>query len=373
MIAPDFEVQQGNRTFLDGLWDQRTFRVLVTAIILVVVLAFLRSAHETLTLFLFAILFAYFLEPLVRMLEKPLRGRGKAILIVYTVLIGVLTGVGLIAGPSIGDEARQFTGSLPSLLEKLSSGELIQKFGQAHHLKPTVVAQAQSYLVNHREDILGYGKVLGAKIAEPFKHIWWVILIPILSLFFLRQGNEIATAAVALGRSTTEQDIIKGLLDDVNVMLGSYIRAQITLASLTLVAYTLVLSLLGAPYAFILGPIAGFLEFIPVVGPAIGSVSIIVISVLAGYSHVLWLFIFLALWRLTQDYVSAPRIMGRSLEINPLLQIFAVLSGGEIAGVVGALIAVPVAATLRILARRLHRRQEAAGVSGAAVKALGTP
>lgn len=373
MTTPNFEVQQDRHTFLDGLWDQRTFRVLVTITVFVVVLEFLKSARETLTLFLFAILFAYFLEPLVRMLEKPVRGRGKAILIVYAVLIGVLVVVGFIAGPSIGDEGRQLTGSLPSLLELLSSGKLIQKFGQAHHIKPTVLAQAQSFLANHREDILGYGKVIGSKIAEPFKHIWWLVLIPILSLFFLRQGNEMAVAAVAFGRSAPERDVIQGLINDVNTMLGSYIRAQITLASLTLVTYTLVLSLMGAPYAFILGPVAGFLEFIPVVGPAIGALAIIVISVLTGYPHVVWLFIFLALWRLTQDYVSAPRIMGKSLEINPLLQIFSVLAGGEIAGVVGALIAVPVAATLRIFARRLRRQQEAAGVSEAGVKTLGTP
>ena len=86
--------------------------------------------------------------------------------------------------------------------------------------------------------------------------------------------------------------------------------------------------------------------------------SIVVIAVLAGYDHVGWLVLFLGLWRLAQDYVSAPRIMGRSLEINPLLQIFAVLAGGEIAGVVGALIAVPVAATLRIFARRFRRALE---------------
>ena len=372
MAAQNFEPQQGEHTFLDGLWDQRTFRILVTISVFVVVLEFLKSARETLTLFLFAILFAYFLEPLVRMLEKPARGRGKAILIVYLVLIGVLVGIGFIAGPSIGDESRQLTGSLPLLLERLSSGELITRFGQAHHLKPTVVAQAQGFLTSHREDILGYGKTLGSRIAEPFTHIWWLILIPILSLFFLRQGNEMAMAAVALGRSTPERDVIRGLIDDVITMLGSYIRAQIILAGLTLVTYTLVLSLMGAPYSFILGPIAGFLEFIPVVGPAVGAIAIIVISVLSGYSHILWLFLFLALWRLTQDYVSAPRIMGRSLEINPLLQIFAVLAGGEIAGVVGALIAVPVAATLRIFARRLRRKQQAAGVPGGELNALGS-
>jgi predicted PurR-regulated permease PerM len=141
-----------------------------------------------------------------------------------------------------------------------------------------------------------------------------------------------------------------------HVMLGSYIRAQIILALLTLTAYTLFLSLTGAPYAFILGPMGGALEFIPVVGPAIGAVTIFVIALLAGYPHMIWLFLYLGTWRVIQDYVNAPRIMGRRVEINPLLQIFAVLVGGEVGGVVGALVAVPVVATLRILAQHIHDR-----------------
>ena len=351
---PSPAAPEENRIFLFQLWDPRTARVLFTTLLFFIVLAFFRAARETLTLFLFAVLFAYFLEPLVSRLERPLRGRGKAILVVYAALIGVLVALGFVAGPPIGEESKQLTVSLPSLLDRLGSGELVSSFGRAHHLKPANVNQIQGFLTSHRGDILGYGRVIGSKIAEPAQHIWWLILIPILSLFFLRQGKEITASVVDLGRSVPEQDMISGLLSDVNVMIGSYIQAQITLASLTLIAYTLVLSILDAPYAFILGPLAGFLEFIPVVGPAVAAVSVLAISTLAGYSHVLWLVLFLALWRLTQDYVTAPRIMGRTLEINPLLQIFSVLAGGEIAGVVGALIAVPVAATIRIFARRFR-------------------
>ncbi len=345
-------------TFLDQLWDVGTARVLTTILGYAVLLLFFKAARETLTLFLFAILFAYFLEPLVAKLVRPLRGRGKAILVVYTALLGVLIGLGFLVGPPIGEESKQLTVSLPSLLDRVASGELVQNFGRAHNLRPAVVAQAQEFLVNHRGDILGYSKIIGSKLASPIQHVWWLILIPILSLFFLKQGAEIAQGTVAMGRSPFEKQTIAGLLGDVNVMLGSYIRAQIILAVLTLVAFTVVLSILQVPYAFILSPIAGFLEFIPVVGPAVAAVSIVIIAVLAGFSHVLWLVIFLGAWRLAQDYISAPRIMGKSLEINPLLQIFAVLAGGEIAGVVGALIAVPVAATLRIFARRLQRTQQ---------------
>jgi predicted PurR-regulated permease PerM len=194
---------------------------------------------------------------------------------------------------------------------------------------------------------------LGEKLAEPAQHIWWLILIPILSLFFLKDGLSIANGMIDLGRTPEEKKTIRGIVGDINVMLGSYIRAQLILASLTVVSYTLVLSLMRVPYAFILGPLAGLFEFVPVVGPALSSVIVFVIAILTSYPHMIWLFLFLGLWRLVQDYVNAPRIMGKSLEISPLVQIFGVLSGGEIAGVVGALISVPAIAILRILWRRL--------------------
>ena len=348
--APSSAPTQGN--FLTDLWDAKTARVLFTALLFVVFIGFLRGARDTLTLFLFAILFAYFLAPPVGKLEHPLRGRGKAILVVYLILGAVLAGVGFLIGPKIADEAKDLTASLPSLLNRLGSGQMLMQFGEKHHWNDARIHQIQAFLATHRSNLLDYGKAFAAKLAQPVQKIWWLILIPILSLFFLNDGEGIAKSAVALGRTPNEKSLIGGLLNDVNVMLGSYIRSQVILAGMTLVAYTLVLSLMRVPYAFILGPVAGFLEFIPVVGPAIAAVSVLLIAVLAGYPHAVWLVLFLGIWRLTQDYVNAPRIMGKSLEINPLLQIFSVLAGAEIAGVVGALVSVPVVAILRIIGRR---------------------
>lgn len=356
--VPPSSPARGN--FLTDLWDPKTARVLFTALLFAIFLGFLRGARETLTLFLFAILFAYFLAPPVGKLEGPLHGRGRAILVVYLILGIILAGLGFLIGPKIAEEAKDLTASLPSLLDRLGSGQLITEFGQEHHWNSSRIHQIQAFLTSHRANMLDYGKAVGAKLAEPAQKIWWLILIPILSLFFLNDGEGIAKSAVSMGRSTQEKGLIHGLLNDVNVMLGSYIRSQVILAGMTLIAYTLVLSLLRVPYAFILGPVAGFLEFIPVVGPAIAAVSVLLIAVLAGYSHAVWLVVFLGIWRLLQDYVNAPRIMGKSLEINPLLQIFSVLAGAEIAGVVGALVSVPVVAILRIIGRRAIAHEEAA-------------
>ena len=345
------------------VWDPKTARVLSTALVFVLVLAFLHEARETLTLFLFAILFAYFVAPLVARFEGPLHGRAKAIGAVYLLLIAILVVAGLLIGPKVTGESRSLATSLPSLLDKMGSGQLVAEVGKKHGWTADRQNQIQSFFQSHRDQLLNYGKVFGSKLASPAQHIWWLILIPILSLFFLKDGEEIASGLVSFGNSTDEKRTLQGVVSDVNVMLGSYIRAQLILASLTLVAYTVALSVLRVPYAFILGPLAGFFEFVPVVGPAVAAVSVLVIAILTSYPHLLLLFLFLGIWRLLQDYVNGPRIMGKSLEISPLVQIFAVLAGGEIGGVVGALISVPVVAILRILWRRM-RTQE--GVSASA-------
>lgn len=336
------------------LWHWTTARVLYTATIYLLILYLVRAARETLTLFLFAILFAYFLVPLVGRLQGPLKGRGKAILAVYVLLAAVLTGVGFLVGPGISREARDLATSLPTLLNRLASGELVQSFGQHHNWTPARVDQLQGLLTTHKNEILGYGKTLAGKVAAPATHIWWLILIPILTLFFLKQGQEMAGSIASFATDPGDRTVVDDLFADINVMLGSYIRSQIILASLTLVAYTVVLAIMRVPYALVLGPLAGFLEFIPVVGPAIAAVSVFVIAILAGYPHAGMLILFPSAWRLVQDYVNAPRIMGKSLEIDPLVQIFAVLAGGEVGGIVGALVSVPVVAILRILWRRMH-------------------
>jgi predicted PurR-regulated permease PerM len=343
---------------LSKLWDPRTARVLFTILIFAIVVLFLRATADTLTLFLLAILFAYFVDPLVTKIQGPLRGRIKAIAVVYLFLIVLLIGLGLLIGPKVADEGKSLAATLPSLLSRLSSGDLVRQVGQNHGLSPERQAQIQAFFEDHKDVLPGYARAVGEKLAEPASHIWWLILIPILSLFFLKDGESMADQLISLGRVSKERATLAGIVSDVNIMLGSYIRSQLILSALTLVAYTLVLSLMGVPYSFILGPLAGVFEFVPVVGPAAAAVAVFGIGVLTGYPHLFWLFVFLGAWRLIQDYVSAPKIMGESLEISPLVQIFAVLAGGEMAGVLGALISVPVVAILRILWRRISSHED---------------
>ncbi len=142
------------------------------------------------------------------------------------------------------------------------------------------------------------------------------------------------------------------MLSDLNQMLAHFIRAQLILAALSLVIYVSFMSAMEVPYALVLGTAGGMLEFIPVVGPLVAAAMIMSASLLLGYPHWLILLIFLAAWRMVQDYVVSPRIMGKSMELHPLGAIFGVLAGGEIAGVLGIYLSIPVMASLRIVWRR---------------------
>lgn len=358
---------------ISNFWDAKTARVLSTLFLSILVLAFLHGARETLTLFLFAILFAYFVEPLVGFLSRRLHGRIKAIIVSYLLIGGVLTGLGFLLGPRIANEGRSLLQSLPAIADRVASGQFILSMSQSEGWSHAHALQIQGFFISHRNVILGYGETVISRLEAPLTHAWWIILIPILSVFFLKDAPTIAQGLVGLGTDRGGRKVLDTVVSDVHTMLGSYIRAQMILAALTAVVLTVVIGLMRTPFAFVLGPLAGLFEFIPVVGPAIACALIFGIAVVVGYNHLLALFLVLGTWRIIQDYVNAPRIMGRSLEISPLAEIFAVLAGGEIGGVVGALISVPVLATLRILWQRLNVTSKTGAASDAAERSAALP
>ncbi|HXF14041.1 MAG TPA: AI-2E family transporter [Terriglobales bacterium] len=152
-------------------------------------------------------------------------------------------------------------------------------------------------------------------------------------------------------------------------LLAHFIRAQLILAALSWAAYVSVLSLLRVPYAVVLGTLGGVMEFIPIIGPLVAAVAILGVGFLANYSHLILLAIFLGGWRLIQDYFNSPRIMGGKLKLHPLAAIFAVLVGGEIAGVIGVYLSIPIMAALRILWKRWSAYSEPTPASASVIAA----
>src|SRR5579864_2932190 len=193
---------------------------------------------------------------------------------------------------------------------------------------------------------------VGIHVAEVAKQAWLLIVVPILAIFFLKDGRGFSEVALSMVQSRPQREFLQDVLTDLNQMLAQFIRAQLELAALSLVVYISFLSATRVPYALVLGTAGGMMEFIPVVGPLVAGVVILVVALLMSYPHWLMLLAFLIGWRLIQDYVVSPRIMGQSMELHPLAAIFGVLAGAEIAGVLGVYLSIPVMASLRIVWRR---------------------
>ena len=339
--------------------DRRTVSVLITILLFAAAGAFIYGTRRVLIIFVLAILFAYLLEPLVSRLEMwsaVSRGsRALAILEVYAILCGAIAIVFTLVGPLILDEARSLAQALPELFQKVSSGQIVIQIGSTHGLSRSTQLWLQQYLASHRDAILGSVSFVGARVAALFANAIWVVLIPILAVFFLKDGRTITDKLLEMFDRRQQKRFLTGITDDLSEMLAHYIRMQLVLAGLSMTAYIVVLSLLGVPYGAAVGAIAGGLEFIPVVGPLVGAVAIVGVAFLANYHHVLIVAAFLGIWRIVQDYVTTPRLMGRKLQLHPLAVIFAVLVGGEIGGVMGVYLSIPVAAALRIVWRRWQR------------------
>src|SRR5450631_3967509 len=316
-----------------SLIDLRTTRVLFTALLFVLALGFLYVAHYTLMAFLFAVFFAYLVDPAVSRLDRLTRGRGRAIAAIYIILIVLLATFFFFVGPKIAHQAQRLRASLPTVLDKVRSGEIAQDIGQQHGWSRETREQLQAFLANHSDTLAYVAQRAGIRLAEAAQESWLLIVVPILAAFFLKDGRAFSHVLLGLVHARPQREFLEGVLNDLNQMLAHFIRAQLTLAAFSLVMYSAFLGIMGVDYWLVLGTLGGVLEFVPVVGPLAGALVIVTVALLMSYKHWLILIIFLGIWRLVQDYVSSPRIMGESMELHPLAAIFGVMAGGEVAGI----------------------------------------
>ena len=335
-----------------ALFDTRTARILFTALVFTLALGFLYVARRTLIAFLFAIFFAYLMDPAVSRLEKLLRGRGRAIALIYALLLTALGVFLFFVGPRITHQAAHLGEQLPDLLKKVSTGTIAQEFGQEHGWSSPTRQRLQQLLVQNGDSITEAAKDVGLWAAHEAKQAWIILLVPLLAIFFLKDGKAFSDVLLKVVQSRPQRDFLQGVLADMNQMLAQFIRAQLTLAALSMVVYLAFLALMKVPYALMLGTVGGVMEFIPVVGPLVAGLVMLSVAALTNYPYWALLLIFLVVWRMVQDYVISPRIMGTSMELHPLAALFGVLAGGEIAGVLGVYLSIPVMATLRIVWRR---------------------
>jgi predicted PurR-regulated permease PerM len=338
--------------------DPRAARAAWTVFLLALCVATAYLIRETLVVFMIALLFAYLLMPLVGLVERftPRQvSPSIALAIVFLLLIGALIALALTLGSRFVDEANSLASRLPDLLR---NRDWIDKIPLPSWLEPArarISGTIQTELNSGGQQFLPYLKSIGGQILSGARYVVYVVLIPILAFFFLKDGSAMRVSAVDSLFEPERRPMVENILEDINRLLGEYIRALVLLGCSSFVINALFLGISGAPYAVLLSAFAGVGEFLPVVGPAGAALLILLVTGLAGYDHLLLYVIFWILFRMFQDYVMSPYLMGRGVKLNPMLVLFGVLAGDQIAGVLGMFFSVPVIATLRVIFVRLQR------------------
>ncbi len=357
---------------MEASWPQTraVLRVILIVLTVAVTLWIIVKLTGVILLLILSIFFAYFVAPLVEFLSRPIRIAGRkfavpralAIVLSYLILIAaIVIGIYVLA-PRLGSQFPEFAQQARAYW--IALGTKMQswvEYFRSHQMPGPLLDAINGAIPSVIERVSQTVSEVLASIAGWVIYIPWLVLIPILSFFFLKDAETFRRSALQMlprGRWRWRGD---EFFQDINSTLAAYIRAQLTACLFIGVVCALGFTLLGLPSPLVLGIIAGVCEFVPLLGPLLVAMLAAVAAVLHGglFSAFLVL-LFLAVLRVAQDYFVYPRLIGQGIHLHPLAVILAILSGAELAGVAGIFLAIPVVAILTVSYRHWleHRGSE---------------
>jgi predicted PurR-regulated permease PerM len=351
----DLQVPPGPALVVVPRWVQ-----LVTLPLAILALwALARAAGTVLLVFGAAAIIALILNPGVAALQRRRLPRGLAIPVIYLGVFGVLIGVGVMLANPISDQVSRFQRDVPGLIASANQrlADVQSSFDdKGIHIEikrqgETALQTLQEKVIGGTGDVVSFGGDLLKRVVAASLGL---ILIFVLSVYMLVYGERIGAQVRAVmppGDGTPEDDYPTR----VQAAVAGYVRGQVLFsvamgcgAGLGLYVFGL-LGIFpdGRTYAFAFGVFFGLMELVPFVGPILGALPPVLVALFQDPLTAVWVALLFTALQQLEGHLVAPQIFGHALRINPLLVIFALLFGGQVYGLVGALLSLPIAAVLR--------------------------
>jgi predicted PurR-regulated permease PerM len=321
--------------------------------------ALAKAAGKVLLLFIVAGLIALILNPAVAFVQRGRMPRGLAVLVVYVAFFVSLAGIGLLLANPISNQVRTFTNNLPKIVneanKKIASfeGELNQNGIHVHLVKPgkTALQSIQAKVAKSASKFVSFG---GALLTEIANAIFNLVLIFVLSVYMLLYGRQIGALVRRVmppGDGTKADDY--PLL--VQRAVSRYVGGQLLFSGIMGASAGLSLYLFGvlgifpdgSKYALAFGVFYGVMELVPYIGPILGAAPPVAVALFTNPITAVWVVLLFVGLQQLEGHVVAPQLFGHTLRINPLLVIFALLTGLEVNGIFGALVALPILSVVR--------------------------
>ncbi|NLT73118.1 MAG: AI-2E family transporter [Chloroflexi bacterium] len=342
-------------------------RALLIALVMAIIWAVLREGAAALVPFFIGAILVYILIPPVQFLQDraPRKIRGKrvartlAIILVYLVVFGLLGGLLSYVVPELITQTQQLVSTVPKLAENLS-GRI--SFDVDALLERIPLAIRSSVEEGVQTTIRAVGDALQTGIEKTVQTVWatvsFIVGMAIVPIWVFLVLSNLAGAQRTFNRMippAARGDVhnIVGIIDS---LASAYLRGQLILCLVIAAASTILLAALGVPQALLLGTLAGAFEVIPNLGPFIGAIPAVVVTLLVDPIKAVWVALGFVVIQQVENAFLVPRISGRAVRFHPAIVIVLVLVGSEVAGLWGMLLAVPLAAMLRDVARYLYLR-----------------
>lgn len=332
--------------------------MLIVILFLAIVYIFRNVLLAALSPILWAVIFAYLLNPIVHKLMEFKISRLWSVVIIYISIFSIIVLFSFTITPRITKEAKSFIEILPVYTNKafIFINRLYDRYILSmNNLPPEFIGvevALKEYLQNFQVYIIDLFRQITTKTLNIFSNIVSIVLIPIYTFYFLKDTQFF--------RRKVLKSIPKGIRDqvinisrDIDNLLSRFIRGQLIIAMIVGVLSIIALVVLKVQFAFLIGTIAGVTNIIPYFGPIIGAIPAIIVALLDEPMKAIWVIIAFFIIQQTESAILSPKIVGESVGLHPVFVILVLLIGGELFGVIGLIFAIPIAASIKIILNHL--------------------
>jgi predicted PurR-regulated permease PerM len=337
----------------EALTTRQIARILFTTAGFLVVLYLLVQIRGTLLLLATAIFLAVALGPAVDFVSRGKLPRAAAILLVYVLIFCVFSGVLALIVPPVVNGATGLSRDVPSYIDDLRQNEAIREFDDKYDVTTKLRDEARKLPAKLGDAAGALQSIAAGAVNAAFQ----LLTILTMTFFLLLDGKRISNFLITrFGRHREER--MRGVAERMYKSTSGYVAGALTITSINGILTFIVLSLLGVPFAVPLAVMMSFFGLIPLVGATIGGVLILLVTLFTDFPSATIIYgAFLIFYQQLENNVLQPFIFKRTVNVPPLAVIVAILAGSSLLGIVGALVAIPIAAALQIVIKEFYGGQ----------------
>jgi predicted PurR-regulated permease PerM len=316
----------------------------------------LSIAREVIIWILVAVFLALAMNPAVESLQRRgIRRRGLAVGITFVAVIAVIGGIGATFIPTLVDQVNAFVHKLPDYIHDLTKGK--GKLGFLETKYHVVEKVREAVNKGGAQKLLGFSGAAISITRSVITYVVATITITFLTFFMLLEGPAWLERVYSL-LPEKSQPRWRAVGHEIYRTVGGYVSGNLLISLIAGVTYGIVLFIFGVPYAVALALIVGILDLIPLAGATLATIIVGAVAFIHSIPAGIAIVVYAVVYQQIENHLLQPLIYGRTVQLSPLAVLIAVLIGASIAGVLGALAAIPVAGTIQILILdwRRHRR-----------------